>query len=140
MVYKSYHECSNWFCHSPCPGFVLRDAKDDEIIPGWQNLIDAEGNIISEAGDAPTIPKPKVELNFFDNCGVADLAAQIKLDINVFKKSRIKEPLTDIESNRKEAIKTAQPPKTSSRKEQLLAKVALLEKENYIRRQIVSQH
>ena len=78
------------------------------------------GNIISEAGDAPTIPKPKVEFNFFDNYGVADLAAKIKLDIpgisTPMKKSHAKEPLTDTKDRKKEATKTAHFNKTKSRK------------------------
>ena len=90
-VYKSYHYCHLWSCRAPCLGFVLRDAKDDQIIEGWEDLIDAEGNTISKTGDAPigivkayapTIPKPKVEINFFDNCGVAELAAKINLDVS----------------------------------------------------------
>ena len=152
-VYKSYHYCHLWSCRAPCPGFVLRDAKDDQIIEGWEDLIDAEGNTISKTGDAPigivkayapTIPKPKVEINFFDNCGVAELAAKINLDVpgvpKQIKKSQSKEPSTDAKENKKEATKTAHINKTKSRKEQLLEKLSLLDKENAIRRQLISQH
>ena len=152
-VYKSYHYCHLWSCRAPCPGFVLRDAEDDQIIEGWEDLIDAEGNTISKTGDAPigivkayapTIPKPKVEINFFDNCGVAELAAKINLDVpgvpKPIKKSQLKEPSTDTKENKKEATKTAHVNKTKSRKEQLLEKLSLLDKENAIRRQLISQH
>ena len=152
-VYKSYHYCHVWSCRAPCPGFVLRDAEDDQIIEGWENLIDAEGNTISKTGEAPigivkayapTIPKPKVEINFFDNCGVAELAAKINLDVpgvpKPIKKSPLKEPSTDTKENQKEATKTAPCLKNKSRKEQLLAKLSLLDKENALRRQLLSQH
>ena len=152
-VYKSYHYCHVWSCRAPCPGFVLRDAEDDQIIEGWEDLIDAERNTISKTGDAPigivkayapTIPKPKVEINFFDNCGVAELAAKINLDVSgvpkPIKKSQVKEPSTDTKENKKEATKTAHVNKTKSRKEQLLEKLSLLDKENAIRRQLISQH
>ena len=152
-VYKSYHYCHVWSCRAPCPGFVLRDAEDDQIIEGWEDLIDAEGNTISKTGDAPigivkayapTIPKPKVEINFFDNCGVAELAAKINLDVpgvpKQIKKSQSKEPSTDAKENKKEATKTAHVNETKSRKEQLLEKLSLLNKENAIRRQLISQH
>ena len=152
-VYKSSHYCHLWSCRAPCPGFVLRDAEDDQIIEGWEDLIDAEGNTISKTGDAPigivkayapTIPKPKVEINFFDNCGVAELAAKINLDVpgvqKQIKKSQSKEPSTDAKENKKEATKTAHVNKTKSRKEQLLEKLSLLDKENAIRRQLISQH
>ena len=152
-VYKSYHYCHLWSCRAPCPGFVLRDAKDDQIIEGWEDLMDAEGNVISKTGDAPigivkayapTFPKPKVEINFFDNCGVAELAAKINLDVpgvpKQIKKSQSKEPSTDAKENKKEATKTAHVNETKSRKEQLLEKLSLLNKENAIRRQLISQH
>jgi len=152
-VYKSYHYCHLSSCRAPCPGFVLRDAKDDQIIEGWEDLIDAEGNAISKTGDAPigivkayapTIPKPKVEINFFDNCGVAELAAKINLDVpgvpKPIKKSHVKEPSTDTKENKKEATKTAHVNETKSRKEQLLEKLSLLDEENAIRRQLISQH
>ena len=113
-VYKRYHYCHLYSCRAPCLGFVLCDAKDDQIIEGWENLIDAEGNTISKTGEAPigiviayapTIPKPKVEINFFDNCGVAELAAKINLDVpgvpTLIKKSQIKEPSTDTKENQK---------------------------------------
>jgi len=152
-VYKSYHYCHLWSCRAPCPGFVLRDAEDDQIIEGWEDLIDAEGNTISKTGDAPigivkayapTIPKPKVEINFFDNCGVAELAAKINLDVpgipTTIKKSLTKEPSTDAKDKQKEATKTAHLTKTKSRKEQLLRKLSAMEKENALRRQLISQH
>ena len=153
-VYKSYHYCHLYSCRAPCLGFVLCDAKDDQIIEGWENLIDAEGNTISKTGEAPigivkayapTIPKPKVEINFFDNCNVAELAAKINLDVpgvhTPIKKSRTKkEPSTDIENIQKEATKTAHVNETKSRKEQLLEKLSLLDKENALRRQLLSQH
>ena len=153
-VYKKYHYCHLYSCRAPCLGFVLCDAKDDQIIEGWENLIDAEGNTISKTGEAPigivkayapTIPKPKVEINFFDNCNVAELAAKINLDVpgvhTPIKKSRTKkEPSTDIENIQKEATKTAHVNETKSRKEQLLEKLSLLDKENALRRQLLSQH
>ena len=153
-VYKRYHYCHLYSCRAPCLGFVLCDAKDDQIIEGWENLIDAEGNTISKTGEAPigivkayapTIPKPKVEINFFDNCNVAELAAKINLDVpgvhTPIKKSRTKkEPSTDIENIQKEATKTAHVNETKSRKEQLLEKLSLLDKENALRRQLLSQH
>ena len=152
-VYKSYHYCHLYSCRAPCLGFVLCDAKDDQIIEGWENLIDAEGNTISKTGEAPigivkayapTIPKPKVEINFFDNCGVAELAAKINLDVpgvpTLIKKSQIKEPSTDTKENQKEATKTAPCLKNKSRKEQLLSKLELLDKENALRRHLISQH
>ena len=152
-VYKSYHYCHVWSCRAPCPGFVLRDAEDDQIIEGWEDLIDAERNTISKTGDAPigivkayapTIPKPKVEFNFFDNCGVADLAAKINLDVpgvpTLIKKESIKEPSTDTKEYKKEATKTAHYLENKSRKEQLLSKLELLDKENALRRQLISQH
>ena len=97
-VYKSYHYCHVWSCRAPCPGFVLRDYKGDEIIEGWQDLIDAEGNIITKVGEAPSIPKPKVEINFFDNRNVAELAAKINLDV-----PGVHTPIKK-ESNKKRAI------------------------------------
>ena len=152
-VYKRYHYCHLYSCRAPCLGFVLCDAKDDQIIEGWENLIDAEGNTISKTGEAPigivkayapTIPKPKVEINFFDNCGVAELAAKINLDVpgvpTLIKKSQIKEPSTDTKENQKEATKTAPCLKNKSRKEQLLSKLELLDKENALRRHLISQH
>ena len=152
-VYKSYHYCHLWSCRAPCPGFVLRDAEDDQIIEGWEDLIDAERNTISKTGDAPigivkayapTIPKPKVEFNFFDNCGVADLAAKINLDVpgvpTLIKKESIKEPSTDTKEYKKEATKTAHYLEKKSRKEQLLSKLELLDKENALRRHLISQH
>ena len=152
-VYKKYHYCHLYSCRAPCLGFVLCDAKDDQIIEGWENLIDAEGNTISKTGEAPigivkayapTIPKPKVEINFFDNCGVAELAAKINLDVpgvpTLIKKSQIKEPSTDTKENQKEATKTAPCLKNKSRKEQLLSKLELLDKENALRRHLISQH
>ena len=62
---------------------------------------------ISKAGATP--PVPKLELNFFDDCSVAELAKKINLDLSGTlkppKKSR-KEPITDANNNPKEAIKT----------------------------------
>ena len=66
---------------------------------------------------------PKLELNFFDDCSVAELAKKINLDLSGTlkppKKSR-KEPITDANNNPKEAIKAANLSKTLCRKEQLL--------------------
>ena len=89
-------------------------------------------------------PLPKVKFNFFDECGVVELAQKIDLDLSGIVKptqKESKEPITDANNNEKEAIKTAQRPTTSeSRKERLLAKMPLLAKENALRRQLLSQH
>ena len=72
---------------------------------------------------------------------MADLAQKINLNLSAIvktcKKSQLKEPTTDI--TLKEATTTAQT-KIFRRKEQLLAKLDLLEKENALRRQLLSQH
>ena len=114
---------------------------------------DSEVDVISEvevnspapvikAGAAPSTLK--VQISFFDDCGVAELAQAINLDLPGIVKptKRVeKSPLTDANNNPKEAIKTASNPTTSkSRKEQLLAKMPLLAKENALRRQLLSQH
>ena len=52
---------------------------------------------------------PKLELNFFDDCSVAELAKKINLDLSgTLKppKKSPKEPITDANNNPKEAIKT----------------------------------
>ena len=131
-VTKMHHDCHHWYWQcwrraETCPGF-----SEVEVIPPTP---------ISKAGAAT--PVPKVKLNFFDDCGVAELAQKINLDLRHSKtisKESKKEPTTDTNNNTKEAIKTANSSKTLSRKEQLLsAKLKLLEKENSVRRQLLSQ-
>ena len=101
---------------------------------------DSEVEVISpppaiKAGAAP--PTPKVQFNFFDECGVTELAQKISLDLSgivkptkgslhvTFPKKSLKEPMTDANNNQKEAIKTALKPISSGRKEQLLTKIDL---------------
>ena len=98
---------------------------------------------IIKAATTPTTSVTKVDLNFFNDCGVAELARKINLDLtgipNKKEKSR-KEPITtDTNNNPKEAIKTAPKSKSICRKEQLHAKLKLLEKENALRHQLLSQ-
>ena len=98
---------------------------------------------IIKADTAPTTSVTKVDLNFFNDCGVAELARKINLDLtgipNKKEKSQ-KEPITtDANNNPKEAIKTAPKSKSICRKEQLHAKLKLLEKENALRHQLLSQ-
>ena len=98
---------------------------------------------IIKAATAPTTSITKVDLNFFNDCGVAELARKINLDLtgipNKKEKSQ-KEPITtDANNNPKEAIKTAPKSKSICRKEQLHAKLKLLEKENALRHQLLSQ-
>ena len=98
-VTKIYHDCHHWYwqCSAICPGFTEVEAISQTSPPP-----------IIKAGAAPAVPK--VEFNFFDDCGVAELAKKINLDLTGTlkqpKKSR-KEPITDANNNPKEAIKTA---------------------------------
>ena len=97
--------------------------------------------IIKADAAAPTVTK--VDLDFFNDCGVSELAQKINLDLSgtpkPFEKSR-KEPIkADTNNNQKEAIKTATTSKSISRKEQLLVKLKLLEKENALRHQLLYQ-
>ena len=91
-------------------------------------------------GAAPEVSKP--QLDFFEDCSVVDLAQKINLNLSgivkSIQKSLLKEPTTD--HVLKEATKTAHKPKTHRRKEQLLAKLDLLKKENALRHQLISQH
>ena len=97
---------------------------------------------IIKADTAPTTSVTKVEFNFFNDWSVTDLAQKINLDLSGalrIKKSQKEPKITDT-NNQKEAIKTANQSKLSkSRKEQLLLKLKLLEKENALRRQVLSQ-
>ena len=86
---------------------------------------------IIKADTAPTTSVTKVDLNFFNDCGVAELARKINLDLtgipNKKEKSQ-KEPITtDANNNPKEAIKIAPKSKSICRKEQLHAKLKLLD-------------
>ena len=92
--------------------------------------------------DAATPTVTKVEFNFFNDWSVTDLAQKINLDLSGalrIKKSQKEPKITDT-NNQKEAIKIANQSKLfKSRKEQLLLKLKLLEKENALRRQVLSQ-
>ena len=97
--------------------------------------------IKADAAAPPTVTK--VQFDFFNDCGVSELAQKINLDLSgtskPFEKSR-KEPIkADTNNNQKEAIKTATTSKSISRKEQLLVKLKLLEKENALRHQLLYQ-
>ena len=62
-VTKIYHDCGvTRRCSANCPGF-----DEVEVISPTPP--------ISKAGAAPSVPK--MEFNFFDDCGVAELAQKI---------------------------------------------------------------
>jgi len=126
---KIDHDCGARRCSAVCPGYHLVSTPTSPPLSK------------ADTGAAPKVPTS--HLNFFEDCGVLDLAQKINLNLSGIvkscQKSLLKEPITDTTES-KEATKTAHKPKTHSRKEQLIAKLDLLKKENALRLQLISQH
>ena len=98
-VVKVYHDCGR--CSAACKGYT---EKEVEVISPA-----TPPPIIKADAAAPTVTK--VDFDFFNDCGVADLSQKINLDLTgipkLSKKSRKEPKITDTNNNRKEAIKTA---------------------------------
>ena len=127
---KIDHDCGMRRCSAACKGYHFVSTPTS---PSLSTTCKAA------TGAAPEVSKPL--LNFFEDLSVFQLAKALNLNLSgivkPYEKSLLKEPNTDIKS--KEANTTAKT-KILRRKEQLLAKLDLLEKENALRRQLLSQH
>ena len=127
---KIDHDCGARRCSAVCRGYHLVSAPTSPSLPPLGK---------ADTGAAPKVSKP--HLNFCEDCGVLDLAQKINLNLSGIVKSRqkslLKEPITDTKES-KEATKSALS-NTFCRKERLFAKAKLLETENALRRQLISQ-
>ena len=116
---KIDHDCGARRCSAVCRGYHLVSTPTSPSLPPLGK---------ADTGAAPKVSKP--HLNFFEDCGVLDLAQKINLNLSGIvksnRKSLLKEPNTDIKL--KEATKTAHLPKPNHRKEQLIVKLNLLMK------------
>ena len=128
---KIDHDCGTRRCSAACEGYHFVSTPTSPSLSTTSK---------AATGAAPEVSQPP--FNFLEDLSVFQLAKAINLNLSGIVKptqKSLKEPITDTKEQ-KEAIKTAQNPKTFCRKEQLLAKAKLLEKQNALRRQLLSQH
>jgi len=126
---KIDHDCGARRCSAVCRGYhLVSTPTSPSLSPTCK----------ADACAAPKVSQP--QLDFFEECSVVDLALKINLNLSGIiksnEKSLLKEPTTD--DVIKEATTTAKT-KIFRRKEQLFAKLDLLEKENALRHHLMSQ-
>ena len=108
MDTKISHDCEERFCSAACQGYhrVVRVSHDcGRCSAACKGYTEKEVEVISPASpppiikaDAATPTVTKVEFNFFNDCGVADLARKINLDLSGISKSKKsqKEPIINL--------------------------------------------
>ena len=113
MDTKISHDCGERFCSAACQGYhhVVRIPHDcRRCSAACKGFTEKEVEVISQpspppiikaAAAAPTVAK--VDLNFFNDCGVAELAQKINLDLSGIskknEKSRKEPMITDTNNN-----------------------------------------